>query len=273
MVTALVLILLTSALVAWHARAQQTDLAAGPEGILSMALYPLQVALTSVLRAVGRGWDFLVRLRTLYAENLHLQAQVEQLRAQNEELLEYVYEVQRLRKLVQLKEHVRGRHLTARVIGRGPSNWFHTLMLNVGRREGVEEGDIVEAEGGLVGQVYEVTKFTCKVLLITDRRSSVGALVQPERSRAVGVCKGTGRDFCTLQYLPKEADVRVGDTVISSGFGGVFPKGIVIGRVTDVQRNDYNSSLEAKVQPHVDFDRLEEVFVLLQGEALRGEEE
>jgi rod shape-determining protein MreC len=165
---------------------------------------------------------------------------------------------------------------------------MQTLMLNVGRRDGVAVDDIVVAaypsaptadhpprnqsagaapdeapvQGGLVGYVYQVAGRTCHVLLLTDRQSGVGARIQPKRARTEGVCKGIGGEDCLLKYLPNDADVREGDTVVSSG-QGKFPPGIVIGKVTSVQRNDYDSTLEARVRPYVDFERLEEVQVLL----------
>ncbi len=151
----------------------------------------------------------------------------------------------------------------ADVVSLRPDARFETLIANRGSRDGIHLHAVVAAPSGLVGQVYDLAPSSAAVLLLTDPNSSVGARVQRGDSRAVGVSKGDGSGLLLLDYLRPEADVKVGDTVVSSGLGGpeaVYPKGIVIGRVVSVTTSGATRS--ARVKPAVDFDRLEEVYLL-----------
>lgn len=255
--------------VVWHNRSREQGRASWPEDAVTLAARPTQTIFARAVSRLSEGWALLGEIRRLHQENQRLKALLAEKETQIESLKEAHFEVERLRRLVSLKGQMPGRVLAAEVIGHSPSNWKQTLILNVGRRQGVVVDSLVTAyasetsAGALVGHVYQVASYTAQVLLITDTKSGVGAMVQAERRRAVGVCKGNGQGGCTFQYLRKDADVRVGDTIVTSGQGKVFPtKGIVIGRVTSVTRHDYDSSLEAEVKPYVDFERLEEVLVL-----------
>jgi rod shape-determining protein MreC len=119
----------------------------------------------------------------------------------------------------------------------------------------------VVSAAGVVGRLIGVTSHYAKVLLILDRNSSVDALVQRSRSRGILVGLGDGR--CSLRYVQRNDDVQVGDQVITSGMGGVFPKGILLGQVEKVQRGDAGLFQTVDVTPVVDFSRLEEVLVVL----------
>jgi rod shape-determining protein MreC len=114
---------------------------------------------------------------------------------------------------------------------------------------------------GIVGQVIEVSKHYSKVMLIIDRNSAVDALVQ--RTRARGVIKGESTDLCRLDYVLRKNDVRIGDTVLSSGLDGVYPKGLLVGQVSEVIQHDADIFHDVIVTPFVDFEKLEEVLVVL----------
>jgi len=124
------------------------------------------------------------------------------------------------------------------------------------------------APEGLVGRVVEVTPYTAKVQLVTDPVSASGGLLQ--RTRVTGIVSGNLGAGLRMRYLPLLADVAVGDEVVTSGMGGVFPKGIPVGRVTAVERKSGALFLEAVLQPKVDLGRLEEVLILMVAEQRDG---
>lgn len=265
----LTLIALSVGLVGWHYQAAQRGHASPPEALVRAITRPIQWVLSEAVSHLSGAWHFVGHLGQLEEENRRLRALLAVKEAQIDQLMEIKLRAERLERLVNFKQEPLRPQVTARVIGRSPTPLMQMLILNVGRRDRVAPKDIVMAQGGLVGYVYQVSRNTCHVLLLTDRHSGVGARVQPARARTEGVCKGTGGPECLLKYLPNDANIREGDTVVSSGQGRVFPPGLVIGKITSVRRNDYDSSLEARVRPHVDFRRLEEVQVLLAG----GEED
>lgn len=176
-------------------------------------------------------------------------------------LFEVEEENKRLRRLLDLKEQSSYEGLASSVIAREPSNWFQTLLLDRGERSGVKKDSIVVTPEGLVGRVIKVNKNSSQVLLITDPGSEIGALVQ--RTRIQGVIQGRKRDLI-LKYLPLEADVREGDLVLTSGLeGGLFPKGLTIGRIKKIEPpHPQDLFLKIVVIPEVNLSSLEEVLLL-----------
>jgi rod shape-determining protein MreC len=128
----------------------------------------------------------------------------------------------------------------------------------------------VITDEGLVGVVVGTTPRAAKVLLTIDLQSRVDAYVQ--RTRARGTLRGTSRQTCEFEYVLRDDDVREGDLLLTSGLGDLFPKGLVVGRVTKVERQPYGLFQRAEVKTAVDLQRLEEVFVLLQQPELPAEE-
>jgi len=153
------------------------------------------------------------------------------------------------------------RWITAHLIGFDPSNLVQAAILDQGSRSGVAKGMTVVTPRGLVGQVIEVTPNTSKVLLITDVSSSVDALVQSNRAK--GVVNGWRTANLTMIYIPQREKIQTGDRIVTSGLGGVYPSGVLVGMVTDVRQNDVDLFQDALVEPAVDFGRLEEVMVII----------
>ncbi len=176
-------------------------------------------------------------------------------------LLEIEEENKRLRRLLNLKEHSIYEGLASSVIAREPSNWFNALLLDKGEERGVKKDSVVITPGGLVGRVIKVNKNSSQALLITDPGSEIGALVQ--RTRIQGVIQGKKRDLI-LKYLPLEADVREEDLILTSGLeGGLFPKGLAIGRVKKIESpHPQDLFLKIIVIPEVNLSSLEEVLIL-----------
>jgi rod shape-determining protein MreC len=135
------------------------------------------------------------------------------------------------------------------------------VIIDKGSSDGLQKGLPVVLPTGIAGQVIEVSGRYAKVMLIIDRNSAVDALVQ--RSRARGIIKGASADRCRFEFVLRKHDVQIGDTVIASGLDGVYPKGLRIGRVTDLSERSSDIFYEIMVTPFVDYEKLEEVLVIL----------
>jgi len=222
---------------------------------------PVQSLFVKTIRGVERFWAHYLYLVDLSQENRRLREQIDRLKLENNRYREIERHYQRLVRLLGLKELLSFKTIAAEIIGRDYDSWFRSLYIDKGASQGVKRGMVVISPDGLVGQVLATSSHNAKVLLITDIRSSVAALIQ--RSRSNGIVIGSVNNGCKMKYLPLDADIRVGDRVISSGLGGVFPKGLLIGRVKRIDREQASYFLNAEIVPSVDMDKLEEVLVIL----------
>ena len=204
---------------------------------------------------VGRYW-FLVGVEE---ENRRLRGEIGSLREENNRLQEALLAARRLGKLAPLQER-RSTAVAANVFARDPSSWFKTVLVDKGEQDGVSRDMAVAVAEGVVGRVIEVFPNTAKVLLITDPNSGVDVIVQ--RTRAQGIMEGRVEEFCILKYVRKSDDVQVGDKVITSGLGGIFPKGLLTGTVTKVERKRPGIFQTVEVAPTADLSSLEEVLIL-----------
>lgn len=202
-----------------------------------------------------------ILLGDLKQENLRLQEEVRRLQRENDELRESVYTVQRLQRLLQFKERVPATMIPAEVIAYSPSAWFRTIVINKGLHDGVEKDMPVVTWEGVVGKVMRVSPGSSIVLLVVDRNSSIDVLVQRTRTR--GLVEGDGGSRCQLRHVPRTDDIEAGDHLITSGLGGIFPKGLSMGDVVRVEKKEYGLFQEIEIRPSADFSRLEEVMVIL----------
>ncbi|MDI6692832.1 MAG: rod shape-determining protein MreC [Anaerosomatales bacterium] len=215
-------------------------------------------AASQPFRSVGR---WLSGLSVSRKELERLREQNEVLRARLAELEEARQENDRLRQLVAFAEERRLAQLGARVIGRPTSAWEGAIVIDRGSVDGVQPGMPVIAPQGLVGQIETVSKHASRVRLITDAQSGVAAMIQ--RTRALGVVRGSIDRTLTMEYVDKAKTPRVGDVVLTSGLGGVYPKGIVIGDVIQVDARRADLYPRVVVRSRVPIDELEEVLVVL----------
>ncbi len=214
--------------------------------------------------AIGGWFERVARPRSrLLRENARLRREVRRLDEENAELHEAAAENLELRRIVGLRQSTPMGLVTAEVVSRKASSWLDTVTIDAGTRSGVYKGAAVIDSRGLVGQVIEADALTAQVVSLSDLNSAVGAMVQ--RSRVNGMAQGQGDGSLVLAYLPKDADVKEGDVVISSGIGQVIPKGFVIGRVTRVVPSPLGTT-SALVRPSVRFDQLEMVSVIKNGQ-------
>lgn len=230
------------------------------ENVILSLTRPLQQGLTLATRSLKGIWVNYVSLVHVQQENARLREELKWLRQENHRYLEAYLQYQRLQRLLDFREHLSLDVVAAEVIGRNANSWTEIIYVNRGARDKVVKGLPVVTHEGLVGQVIHAAPTLSQVMLLTDFRSGVDALVQ--RSRANGVVTGRGRHLAELKFLPVGADVQAGDRLISSGMGGVFPKGLIIGEVGEIQRNGHQSQ-HVEIRPSVDFSHLEEVLILL----------
>ena len=210
--------------------------------------------------SVSRVWGDYVDLRNLREESLRLTREAAVLQRRISYLEEQALETQRLQGLLAMKEISPTEFLAARVVGKDATNWFKTVLIDRGSLAGIRRNLPVVAPDGLVGRVVEVTPTAAKVQLITDPVSAAGGLIQ--RTRVIGIVSGSLGAGLKVRYLPLMADIAIGDEVVTSGMGGVFPKGIPLGRVIAAERRSGALFQEATLAPNVDLSRLEEVLIL-----------
>ncbi|MCM8799359.1 MAG: rod shape-determining protein MreC [Candidatus Omnitrophica bacterium] len=196
-----------------------------------------------------------------FLENRYLKKQILLLQKrciQNEEILK---ENERLRKLLSFRENAKFKLVPAQVIMRNPDSLTSIIIIDKGKVDGIEENFAVITDGALVGRVAEVSKSSSKVVLLDEPQFCVSAIIQ--RSREYGLICGTLENQLIMRYLDKQADVVVGDTVITAGFTEFFPKGIIIGEVISIEENPGGISLSCRVKPAIDLYKLEEVMVIV----------
>lgn len=201
-------------------------------------------------------------LQTARDQIAQLQAQVDALERENEELREIQGEYQILLDLFnRARQQPDFTRLTASVIGQDTSLSLRSIIIDKGSEDGIVVGMPVEGARGLVGQVYRTTANSAQVVLITDNASSIPARLG--NSRATGLLRGGGLGgSVSMEWIDLQYEITVGEVVLTSGLGGKFPQDLVIGRVIEVERREAELFQRAIVQPVVDFESLEVVFVI-----------
>jgi rod shape-determining protein MreC len=192
-------------------------------------------------------------------ENRELRDRVAALEGENNQLKEAQIDLDRIRADLSFVATAKRRLIPADIIAMKPDPKFDTMVIGCSG-DGVKSNSVVVTRDGVVGRVFEVEPGSAGVLMLTDQKSGVGARVQ--RSRAIAICEGDNSSTLSMLGLPNTADVRVGDAVVTSGLGGIYPGGLLLGAVSDVRRDAANGGMVVRVKPQVAFDRLEEVYVI-----------
>jgi rod shape-determining protein MreC len=231
------------------------------ESIVIWVASPFQTVFTQAVSSVADTVDHYIFLVNASQENERLQAEIDRLSREKNELIERIKEHERVAKLVQHEEPQEKKLTIAKIIGRDATQWSNVIFVDKGANDGVLGNLAVVTDAGVIGHIIQSSGSTSKVLLITDSRSAVDSLFQD--SRFTGVIVGTGENVTKMKYVPMNADVEVGDAVLSSGLGGTFPKGLKIGAVSQVIKKKQGLFQEIQVTPSADFSRLEEVMVLM----------
>ena len=199
----------------------------------------------------------LLEWRVLREENQKLRLEVERLKSELVRFEETEKKAERLERLLSLKDTVSGKGKAARVIARDPSHWAQYIVIDRGSHDNVRKNTVLIHPDGLVGKVVAAGGRSARAILLTDRGSRASAM--NERTRDVGLIEGLGSSTLKMTYLDRNSDIQVGDVILSSGLGGIYPKGIPIGKVELVGGDKDRASLFAAVRPFVSFSKLEEV--------------
>ena len=227
-------------------------------GIAMMIISPFQRAFSWAGSQLAFIKNSVRELSQLHEQNKLLRQEVELLRAQNLTASEYASENQRLRNLLGYKQAaVQFDLVAASVIGRESSSWSSVIVINRGTLDGVANNMAVVTEMGLVGHVMEAGVNSSKVQLLIDPRSSVGALIQRPESRVAGIVEGDIKNpGCPrMVNIPKDSDVKVEDMVVTSGFGGVYPKGLVVGKIIEIRNEEGGLLKYGVIDTSVDFQK------------------
>jgi len=209
--------------------------------------------------SVRDAWSSYGNLRHVRAENEELRRKLGELQVQFQQERARAERARQLENLLGFKQQLQVDTIAAGVIGASASLDFRGITIDRGTSQAVTANMAVIGPAGLVGRVVTPTAHASKVQLLIDRNAAAGALV--ERSRAQGIVVGSGVDMLRMDFVPVTADIKAGDTVVTSGVDGIYPKGFVIGTVEQVENG--NGIYKAiRVRPSVEFNRLEEVLVV-----------
>ena len=242
--------------------AQTRGLGAGRAAdVVTLVVTPVQSLLVRIHRGALGVWTTYVDWKSVRSENNVLRHEAERLRLQVLQSEETRQENARLRRLLELHERLPLSAMTGEVVGREEDGWVRALTVNRGRGNGVTRQIPVIVPEGLVGRVLQVRAGASVIQLINDPASTVGGVIQ--RTRTPGLVEGHTEGSVRLKFMARGAQVEVGDLVVTSGVGNLFPKGLPIGRVVAIQ--DKGSALFhfAVLAPAVDFARVEEVLLLI----------
>jgi rod shape-determining protein MreC len=220
--------------------------------------------------SIRDAWSGYGNLRGVREENEALKRQLGELQVQFQQERARAERARQLEQLLGLQQDLRVETVAASVIGASASLGFRGITIDRGSNTGVKANMAVIAPTGLVGRIVTPTANASKVQLLIDSNAAAGALV--ERSRAQGIVIGSGADLLRMEFVTVTADVKVGDTIVTSGVDGIYPKGFVIGKVEQVDAG--NGIYKAiRVRPSVEFNRLEEVLVVTTPPAQAAEPE
>ncbi|HEX3028350.1 MAG TPA: rod shape-determining protein MreC [Clostridia bacterium] len=203
--------------------------------------------------------------KALIEENKKLKSEIDKLKSDKRQLLEYKVRNVKLMEDLSLKNQFSNFSQTgANVIAKDMGNWFNTFKIDRGSKDGIKNNMPIVTSKGLVGRILSAEFLSSKVIPIIDPDSSVSGIIAKTRDDVIikGDVALKDQGYCRMDYIPLDADITVGDEIITSGIGGIYPRGILIGTVKEIRRSNNNLSRYAIIKPSVDFRRLEEVYIL-----------
>lgn len=236
------------------------DMASQPEGYLLGLLSPVQSASARMIESTHDFWRDYLDLVGVRRENARLHVEVARLENQRSRLYEMETENRHLTDLLELREALGLKAVAANVVGSDATGLSRTLILGQGYDSGLRAGMAVLSIDGVVGKIIAVSSTSARVLLIDDHNAALDAFDQ--RTRARGIVAGEIDEGLTMKYVGRSALIRDGDPVVTSGLDGTFPRGLLVGQVSNVEREGPGLFLQVTVKPAVDFRRLEQVLVV-----------
>ena len=251
-------LLLSLYIVSAAARGQLKSDPVGP--VLMWLFRPLQIGVQLTTEWIQELHDGYITLAAYKAENDKLRKRIQGLEIERNKWLEAEATNRRLQQLLEFRSHLPVGSVTASIIANSASTWFQSCLLDKGSDDRVRKGMAVVTPLGVLGQVVSVTARSAKVLLITDPNSGVDVLVQ--RTRAHGIVSGSLENGPILKYVKRSEDIQVGDRLITSGLDGIFPKGMMVGTVIKVRKQNLGLFQYIEVMPAVTSARAEEVMAV-----------
>ena len=225
----------------------------------------VQSPVTTITSAISNYFVSISNLRGAQSENDLLKQRVQELEVEIKQKQDLASENARLLLLLDLKQQSKYKVLPARIIGRDPSVWFDSSIVNRGSLDGVSLNMPVVDDGGLVGRVTAVSPLTCQIDLVTRNKSGLGGVIgQIGESNALGVVSGTGKsDLLEMKYVPGTIDVQVGQMVFTSGQDGIYPAGLKVGEIVNVISGSATTPHQIQVRPASRLSSMQEVGILL----------
>jgi rod shape-determining protein MreC len=236
------------------------DPAARPGEFMMGVLSPVQGGSAHLVEAAHDFWHDYLSLVAVQRQNQQLRAELARFQNDRARLAELETENRHLNELLEVREALGMSAIAANVIGSDATGLSRTLILGEGSSSGLKPGMAVLSNEGVVGKLLSTSPGSSRVLLIDDHNAALDAFDQ--RSRVRGIVAGVVDDGLTMKYVGRTADVRAGDAVVTSGLDGVFPRGLLIGQVSRVEREGPGLFVNVSVAPAVDFRRLEQVLVV-----------
>ncbi|MFN0278297.1 MAG: rod shape-determining protein MreC [Pyrinomonadaceae bacterium] len=225
----------------------------------------VQSPVTTISSSISKYFTSISNLRSAATENDILKQRVQELEVEVKQKEDLASENGRLKSILQLKEQSKHKVLTAQIIGRDPSVWFDSSIVNRGSLDGVALNMPVVTDGGLVGRITAVSPLTSQVDLITRDKSGLGAVIgEIGGSNALGVVSGTSKkDLLEMKYVPGNIDVKVGQSVFTTGQDGIFPPGLKVGEIVSLVQGSATTPHQISIRPASRLSSMQEVGILL----------
>lgn len=256
----IIFVIISMLLLTLGTRERPAKVLSGFRNVFQTITLPVRYAGSLVTAPFSAAGNIVANLTTDQETLSELRAENQQLRVRNAELEEAALSTERLESLLALKNTYSLSSTGARIISGSSDSWSATVVLDKGTSSGVGVGMPVTGSAGVIGQIIECGPATSVVRLITDENSGVSAMVQS--SRAHGVLKGSATGNLRLTLIRTDQTVQVGDTIVTSGLGGVFPKGLPIGKVVSVEKDEGSLYYDVVVEALASPETLEEVLVI-----------
>jgi rod shape-determining protein MreC len=260
----LLVLIFSAAFIVMRATAVERDTVTWAETAIRDGYAPLQSGFTGFKTQFSDFTSGLSSKRELLRQIQTLQEQNDVLRRENQALYEYRAEALRLQRLISFQNDNLETYslVPARVIARSPSTWYKFIIIDRGAAEGVNRNMAVISPAGLVGRVASTTQHTAQVNLLTDREMAVGVVAQDSRETR-GIVEGVGDDnLLRMANIPYYSEIRVGEKAVTSGLSQIYPPGILIGTIQEINDEAGGLLKSAVVKPVVHFDQLEEVLLI-----------
>lgn len=234
--------------------------------ILNVPLSPIQRLFSAAGGKLDEAVSFFKDIQSVKNENEELRLKVSELEKENRELAVFREKNEELREALSLKDRfAEYKIIGSNVIARDAGNWFNVFTVDVGRKDGIDvDMAVISNSRGLVGKILVSDATSSKVMSIIDADSQVAGWISKSGGHVIvrGDLALKDKGLCRMDYIAADVDVEAGDVIETSGLGGIYPKGIVIGKVKETRKINSEFNRYAIIEPAVDFKRLEEVYVL-----------